>query len=72
MTWADINGLSTDPFGDMLTSLRKQAAADGCDALIVQRTSQKAMVATCAMYIDGGSAPAAPPAGMTPPAPPAH
>jgi hypothetical protein len=73
MTWADLNGPSTDPFGDMLGELRKQAAANGCDALIVQRTSARAMVATCAMYTDGAPNPTAarPPTapGASPPAP---
>lgn len=67
MTWADLGGLSTDPFGDMLGELRRQAGALGCDALIVQRTTAHAMVATCAMYTDGvrnsmASPPPAPPA----------
>jgi len=53
MTWADLGGPSLDPFGDMLGELRKQAGALGCDALIVQRTTAQAMVATCAMYTDG-------------------
>jgi hypothetical protein len=74
MTWADLGGPTTDPFGDMLRELRKQAGALGCDALIVQRTSGREMVATCAMYTDGAPSPtAAPPpaapAASPPPAP---
>lgn len=63
-------GISTvataDPFGDMLAALRKQAAAMGCDALFVQRSSEKFMVATCGVYTDGMGSP--PPAGPLPPA----
>jgi hypothetical protein len=67
MTWADVGGPSMDPVGDLLGELRKQAGALGCDALIVQRTTAQAMVATCAVYTDGTPSPTAPP----PPAPPA-
>jgi hypothetical protein len=67
MTWADLGGPSTDPFGDMLGELRKLAGTLGCDALIVQRATAKAMVATCAMYTDG----AASPMSARPPAAPA-
>jgi hypothetical protein len=75
MTWAELGAPSTDPFGDMLGELRKQAGALGCDALIVQRNSAQTMVATCAMYTDGAPSPmaaqhpAAPAAAPPPPAP---
>ena len=72
MTWADLGGPSTDPFGDMLGEMRKQAGALGCDALIVQRTSAREMVATCAVYTDGARSPmTAPPPTAPAAAPPA-
>jgi hypothetical protein len=73
MTWAQLGGPSTNPFGDMLGELRKQAGALGCDALIVQRNSAETMVATCAMYTDGAPSPptAAPPPAAPAAAPPA-
>lgn len=60
MTWASAEA-SSDALSDMLGELRKQAGALGCDALIVQRTAARSMVATCAMYTDGASNPVAPP-----------
>ena len=68
MTWAELGGPSADPFGDMLGDLRKQAGRLGCDALIVQRTTARAMVATCAMYTDGAPSPIS---ALPPAAPPA-
>ncbi len=72
MTWADVNQQSSDPFGEMLGELRKQAGALGCDALIIQRSAAFSMLATCAMYTDGASSPkiAPPPAAPTAAPPP--
>ena len=72
MTWANLDGPNTDPFGGMLGELRKQAGTLGCDALIVQRNSGRTMVATCAMYTDGAPSPMAapPPAAPAAAAPP--
>nr|HEX4317422.1 hypothetical protein [Kofleriaceae bacterium] len=71
MFTAALNGAHSDPFGDELASLRQQAAQMGCDALLVQRTSGRDMVATCTIYVDGGPMPRAQPQPQAAPPPPA-
>jgi hypothetical protein len=66
-------GAFSDPFTTELDSLRQQAGQMGCDALLVQRTSTRTMVATCTVWMDSAPTappPAAPPPTALPPAPP--
>ena len=51
MFTAELTGAHSDPFGDQLTTLRQQAAQMGCDALLVQRTGEHDMVATCTVWV---------------------